>query len=479
MITWTQKEMDRMFNPKVVAVVGDKANRDYNWLRSVQTLRGKVYSVQLDESEIPGIEALGITNYKSLQDIPEPVDYVIVTVPRAVAPIVLKDAIAKKVGGVMFFTAGFAETGSEEGIRLQKVLTDMATQANMKVVGPNCMGIFNPKAGLRHNQDQYHGEGGSVGFMSQSGTHANFFSTVGYLHGIKISKSVSFGNGIDLDVTDYLEYMGNDGDTKVIGMYVEGPKDGPRFFRVLRDVAARKPVVVWKGGQTEEGTRAAQSHTAALASSALVWDAMIKQCGAIGVDSFDDLIDTTKTLLYVKSPSGRRMGLVAMTGGQSVVVTDTFSRQGLSIPALTEKSYQEYESFYSVTGGSYRNPLDMTPNSRDLGLVQRVLEILVADENVDAVAYELNMGFLARGEGFMDSLLDILAGVYQSTSKPFFVVLTPATREKEAVDVRQLLIEKGLASFPNFQRAAAAYRRLVDYHAFKEESDYPQASVGA
>ncbi|MBE0416022.1 MAG: CoA-binding protein, partial [Dehalococcoidia bacterium] len=172
------EKLDRAFNPRSVAVVGDKMEMGYMWLRSLADFQGRVYSVQIDKNELPGIEALGVKNYFSLLDIPDEVDYVIVAVPRAVAPKIVKDCIEKKVGGVMLFTSGFAETNTEEGIRLQRVITEMAQEADLNLIGPNCVGIFNPKIGLRHTMDQYCGDGGNVGFISQSGTHATFFSLV-------------------------------------------------------------------------------------------------------------------------------------------------------------------------------------------------------------------------------------------------------------------------------------------------------------
>ncbi|MFC2000753.1 CoA-binding protein, partial [Chloroflexota bacterium] len=182
-----RQQLDRAFNPRVVAVVGDKKATDYMWLRSVTTFTGKVYSVQIDPAELPGIEDLGIENLYSLLDIPEPVDYVIIAVPREITPRILRDCIEKGVGGVSLFTSGFAETNTEEGRWLQNEIVNIASQANLNLIGPNCMGIFNPRIGLRHESSQYSGDGGPVGFIAQSGTHAILFSLVGEANGIKVS----------------------------------------------------------------------------------------------------------------------------------------------------------------------------------------------------------------------------------------------------------------------------------------------------
>src|SRR3712207_2621765 len=246
------------------------------WLRNLQSFTGAVYSVQISPEDIPGIEEMGIANFPSLTAIPDDVDYVVCAVPRQVAPRVLADAAQKGVGGIGMFTSGFAETGEELGIKLQDELQRIAREHDMILIGPNCMGLYNPRLGVRFSGDQPAGEAGSVGFISQSGTHAINVSLVAAANGIRLSKAVSIGNAIVLDVPDYLEYFAQDEETKAIAMYVEGVKDGGRFARVLREVAAKKPVFVWKGGQTEAGARATQSHTASLSSQIAIWDALIR-----------------------------------------------------------------------------------------------------------------------------------------------------------------------------------------------------------
>ncbi len=295
-------KLDRAFNPQCVVVVGDKA--PFMWLRGQSSFKGKLYSVQIDPAEIEGIKALGVENYTSLVDIAEPVDLAIVAVPRAVAPRVLEDCIAKDVAAAHFFTSGFAETDTEEGIGFERFLTERAEKANFHLIGPNCMGIFNPKVGIKQMAGQYDGFAGTVGFIAQSGTHAISFASEAHLQGVDVNKSVSFGNGIVLDSAAYLEHFGRDPEIEAIGMYLEGVKDGRRFLTVLKEVSARKPVVIWKGGRTEEGGRAIASHTGSLAVPQAIWDAAMKQCGAVTVASLEEMIDTLKALLYLAPVRG-------------------------------------------------------------------------------------------------------------------------------------------------------------------------------
>jgi acyl-CoA synthetase (NDP forming) len=470
--------LDRAFNPRTVAVVGDKRALGYLWLRSMSTFKGKLYSVQIDPEEIPGIEELGVANYASLLDIPEEIDYVLCAVPRQISPRIIAACIEKGVGAVTLFTSGFAETETEEGIRLQEEIAETARKAGLLLIGPNCMGIYNRRLGVRHSWEQPAGDPGNVGFISQSGTHCINFSLVGDRHGIRCSKTVSFGNAVILDAADYLEYFADDSETEVIGLYLEGARDTRRFFQVLRETARRKPIVVWKGGVTKAGARAIYSHTAALATAPALWDAAMRQAGAVQAGSLDETIDVVKTLVYCQPATGYRMGLVAMTGGQSVVITDAFEREGLEVPLLKDASYEKLSGFFNIIGGSYRNPLDAGGTIGHGFLPQnlaRLLDVLDEDANVDAIAMEVGAGFLARrmreNPAILDSLLDVLSAHRERSRKPFLAIAHPGHLEDVSAMVRSRLLERNIPPFTGFQPAAQALRRAIDYWRFREGMD--------
>jgi len=459
-----------LFTPRSVAVVGAKKDNDYRWIRCVSTFQGPVYSVNIDAHETSGIEALGVRNYPRLLDIPGPVDYVIISVPRQVAPIVLRDCIAKGVGGVTLFTSGFSETGSAEGRELERTIAQMASDAGLPLVGPNCMGVFNPKIGLRNFLELYAGETGPVGFLSQSGTHGYNFALMGYPDGIRISKLVSYGNAVVLDSPDYLEYLRDDPDTLIIGMYIEGVRDGRRLFRLLRELTPRKPVVIWKGGQTAAGTRATASHTGSLAESMVIWRAVMRQTGAIEVDSLEEMLDTMKALLYVQPTTHDRVALISMTGGQSVVTTDAFAKVGLQVPPLSEESYERLSRFFNTVGGSYRNPIDMGSNWEAGEQTREILNILEADPQVDIIAFELSLNLLHRrleaNSTFHTFLLELLISHKHRTRKPFLAIVTPSYVPEAEQELRRVLLSEGLASFPTFQRAARALHGSIGYQRF-------------
>jgi acyl-CoA synthetase (NDP forming) len=465
------ENLSRALNPRTIVVVGDKRANGYLWLRNMSTFTGNVYSVQIDPAEIPGIVDLGVPNFASLSEIPGDIDYVMCAVPRPVSPKIIAACAERGVAGVALFTSGFAETGEEEGVRLQTELGRIAREASMALIGPNCMGLYNTRLGVRQSAEQPAGEEpGPVGFISQSGTHAINFSLIGAAQGVRISTSISIGNAEVLDVPDYLDYLTADDDTKVIAMYVEGVKDGRRLFESLRRAASAKPVVVWKGGVTAAGARATASHTASLATSNTVWDAMVRQAGALAARTLDETLDILKALLFAKPTTGKRLGLMAMTGGQSVVITDAFEGAGLEVPLLTATSYDQLAGFFNIIGGSYRNPLDMGGTIGFGGQsqqLQRLLDILDADENVDAIAMELASGFMARrwqaDPASLDSLLDTLISHHHRSAKPFFTILHPGHLEEVTARARARVAERGLPVFHSFERAARALRQAIDY----------------
>ena len=463
-----KRDLDRVFNPRSVAVVGDKKENDYMWLRSLSTFTRKLYSVQIDPKELPGIQELGVENYSSLLDIPQPIDYVIIAVPRSIAPKIVHDCIQKDVGGATLFTSGFAEANTEEGRELESVIAEMAREANFNLIGPNCMGVYNPKIGLRNDAKQPYGEDGPVAFIAQSGTIAIAFSILGEPNGIKVSKSVSYGNAVVLDSTDFLEYLAADKETRIIGIYIEGVKEGTKFFRCLREITKSKPVLIWKGGEGEGGARAIAAHTASLASPAIIWEALIQQCGAIKVDNLNSMIDVVKALLYFKPPKGARVGLVAMSGGQSVVITDAFTRVGLEVPLLSDSSYKDFRSFFNPIGGSYLNPLDISWNMPSIEHLLKILNILSRDENIDSVILELLLPDLVpkweQDSSYFDNLIEALVKFKTTCPKSFLVILTPWQMETEAMKAMAKLIERGIPSFPSFDRGANALKRVEEYY---------------
>jgi len=210
--------LDRAFDAGSIAVIGAKKANGYFWLRMFTTFQGAVYSVHVNPESVRDIEAMGIPNYRSILDVPRPIDYVVVNTPRRIAVETFAECIEAGVGAVSFFTAGFAET-DEEGSKIQATLTAMSRASGVPVLGPNCTGIYNPSRGMSSMTDMPLGESGPVGMVSQSGTHAGFFAKALFSwYGIRETRGVSLGNAAVLDAADWIEYIGDDDRVEVLAV---------------------------------------------------------------------------------------------------------------------------------------------------------------------------------------------------------------------------------------------------------------------
>ena len=488
-----QRNLGRALKARSAVVIGDRVSRDLQWLHALDNFKGKRFSVQPDERDAAAIKALGISNFSTLSEIREPIDYAIASVPRKIAPQTLAQCIAAGVAGIGFFTAGFSETGDPIGVELEAELKKVASQSDIALVGPNCMGLCNPGLGMLNSQNLLAGEPGDVCFISQSGTHAISFCMQAPGRAIKVSMAASIGNALMLEAADYLEVMASDPTTRVIGIYVEGVRDGRRFFESLKRATARVPVLVWKGGVTDSGARATFSHTGSLATPAAVWRAAMLQSGAVEVPGLEPMLDAIELLTRARPVRGRGMALVAMTGGQSVVISDTFATHGLKVPALSEASYDEFKSFFQVIGGSYRNPLDAAwtigPRSNEgQDKLDRVLDILDCDPAIDAIVMEFRPGLAFGGPrrpiDVKESipLLDRLARFAERAHKPFAIAvesqhIAPDMRAIVVAGASVLARERGLATFDTFARAAGAFRAAAEY--FERAGSLAKGAAGA
>lgn len=459
--------LERTLNPRTIVVVGDKGP-NYNWLNNQKGFTGNLYSVQVDAKEVSGIVERGFTNFARLADVPGPIDLVICVVPRQVTPRIIADAAALNVGGVAMFTAGFAETKEATGIELQQQIVEIATSAGMAIVGPNCMGVYNRQLGVRFSAEMEYGDRGNVSFISQSGSMAMALTSESQKAGLKIGRAISSGNACVVNEADYLEYLAGDPDTEYIGLYLEGVQEGQRFFRVLREATRRKPVVIFKGGSTEPGARATDSHTGAMGTPHRVWEAMVRQAGAVPVVTRDELIDTLQALVHAPAGFGHRMALIAGSGGNSVAIGDAAGRAGLDAAVLSDDSNAKLGEFFNIIGGTFANPFDVgftIGNARSADNLPRILDILGTDPSVDGVLYDFGTGSIhhvANEEAF-ERILGRLDTFVQQYQKPVMFTCDPRNNAKTYEAARNGLIARGFPVFTSFDRAAHAYARATEY----------------
>jgi acyl-CoA synthetase (NDP forming) len=304
--------LGRLFSPSSVAIVGASTNpfsggHQFTRFLIDHGFQGKLYLVNPTSSEIFGIKV-----YPRLTETPESsVDYVISCIPADGVPSLLEDCGQKNVKLVHLFTARLKETGRDKETKLQGEILEKARKLGIRILGPNCMGIYYPKLGLSFNHELPR-ESGPVGGFFQSGGGAGEFVRYAALRGVRFSKIISYGNASDIDETELLNYFTSDSETKVIASYIEGVKDGGKFARALALAAKKKPVIILKGGRGRTGAKLALSHTASLAGSINVWQAALKQYGAIMVNNFQELIDQVVAFTFLPPITGRR---VIIAGG--------------------------------------------------------------------------------------------------------------------------------------------------------------------
>jgi len=465
------KELEYLFHPQGIAVVGvsqNPANLGRQFFLPLIQLqyKGNLYPVGLEDSEIAGLKI-----YKSILDIPEPIDYVICCIPASATPQLVEDCVKKKVKVVQFFTSGFSETGEEEGKELEQKLLDIARRGGVRLIGPNCLGIYCPSQGLTFlNTTPSLARSGQVGFLSQSGGNSRELIEIGSVRGIYYSKGISFGNACDLNESDFLEYFTQDKETKIIGVYIEGVKDGRRFFRALRAAARIKPTIILKGGRTEAGRQAVFSHTGSLAGNEIVWQAICQQTGAMLVNDLDEMMDLMLAFSYVKRPRGRRLGVVGFGGGRSVQSADDCERARLSVPSFPPEIRQKLREFTPEAGTSVRNPVDSSPFVFwDPLLFSQTLEIVESYDGVDSLLVYLPMAFafVDRGEQLIRVQVEAIKDFKAKSRKPLIVALLsggiPRVLQLD-FELQRILLDAGIPVYPSLGRAACALSRFVKYY---------------
>jgi acyl-CoA synthetase (NDP forming) len=356
------------------------------------------------------------------------------------------------VKAAIVFSAGFSELATKEGRAREADLLAAARRGQVRLVGPNCMGVYVPKSGL----GSFPGmptEQGPIAFVSQSGSLCNRLVWSGAERGLAFSKVISVGNQADLEASDFLEYLATDPETEIIAAYLEGARDGRRLWRALAEAGRRKHLAVLKVGRTRSGAQAASSHTGALAGEAEVWTGLLRQAGALQVSDPDELLDLLVALRYVGRPTGRRMAIVAGPGGPAVSAADACEEAGLELAELSANTQARLRDIVGSAGTSVRNPVD-------IGLVlggaadmyRRAVEATIDDPGVDALVV---IGGFARGEGWQ-AHLETMSGLSRTAAKPILQVSFGSVDPT----LDRALAREGIPSFPSAERALRAYARV-------------------
>ena len=441
--------MDFFFYPSSAAVFGSfkKGAIAYEILKNIIEggFKGEIIPVNPKGGEI---EIAG-KKLKIAEKLESRVDVAIIAIPARFVPPLIEE-IGDKIKGAVVISAGFSEIGNAE---LEKKLLEKAKEKGVRIIGPNCAGIFGVHANFFGSFEVRVNKGG-LALISQSGAFGGAALAMGNEEGIGFSAFVSYGNAADLTESDFLRYFADDENTKAIALYIEGVRDGREFVNALRYAAQKKPVIILKAGKSQSGAKAAQSHTGSLAGAYEIYKAAFRQFGAIEVEEMEELFDAAKAFEMYGS-AGRRIAVITNSGGPGVLATDKLEKLGLEIARLGEDTAARLEEFLPPQC-SIKNPIDLIADA-DYERYRKTIEIVCGDGNVDALLVICVPPIFLPSEEIAKAILD--AGC----RKPVIVNFMAGELVKEGV---KLLAEHGIKNFPTPERAAKAlmwlYQRGCD-----------------
>jgi acyl-CoA synthetase (NDP forming) len=466
--------LEEILHPQSIAVVGASDNPSaagYGFTKFLleHEFKGKIYPVNPKYSEI-----LGIKVYPSLRDIPGSVDYVISCIPASEVLNMLEGCSQKGVKAVHLFTARFSETGHREAAELEQEILKQARKWGIRIIGPNCRGVYYPRQGISFSYD-FPKEPGSVGLVSQSGGASAIFVQLASERGVRFSKAISYGNALDLNECDYLDYFSQDPETKIILMYVEGVRDGKRFFNSLRQAASTKPVIIIKGGRGKAGVRATASHTASLAGSMEIWETAVTQAGAISAQIFDEMADLAVSFYFLPPILGLRVGIGGGGGGANVLAGDQCEEAGLDVIPLPAEIREELKSNNIPIWDWIGNPVDMSIMAGSGITGSNMLQMMARNQNFDLLIVNITEGAPSTKEELISRLrneVESYIKVKEESSKPVLVVVEEKSLGVDDYDIwvrelsatRTKLLAVNTPLYPSIGRAARAARKLIDYY---------------
>jgi acyl-CoA synthetase (NDP forming) len=479
-----------LFEPRSIAFIGASSGIHkwgFNILHNI--MRGG-YDGALYPVNPQGGSWFGHDLYKSLDDIGRPVDLAVIIVPKEKVRAAVEQCGAKGIPAAVVITAGFSETGPE-GARLEREVLDAARATGMRIVGPNTMGIFTgaPRR-VQAIMAATMVKPGPVAVVAQSGNLATSLMFRYTRRGLGISRLVSSGNEADLTIEDYLELLEHDDMTRLICLYVEGLRDGRRFFETASRVSRNKPIVLIKGGTSDGGAKAAASHTGAIAGDTAIFASMCRQAGVIQARSVDEVTDISGLLLSQPEITGRRVGIITQGGGWGVIATDVCAEVGLEIPPLDDALVKKLDAILPEFW-SRRNPVDLVAPGR-VSAITDTIDLIVKSAGMDAILL-LGLGYMTlRARRWMESpiiprevsekpatmmiteekkLLDMVCEQVTRYGKPIIPVMDQIAFDEPADgNLPAYLDERGLMSYSSPEQAIRALAKAAEYYRWRRNA---------
>lgn len=455
--------MDFLFNPKNVAVIGasgKKGKIGYEIMNSLINTKAKIFPINPNEKEIMGRRC-----YPSLLDIEENIDLMVISLSANQVINVIEEGCKKGVKGAVIISGGFAEMG-EEGKRLQDKIVEMVRGCGMRVVGPNCIGILSPRDNFdtffQSREAMKRPGPGPVSFMTQSGTYGVTLLELLEEEGIGVSKFISFGNKVDVDENDMLEYFYSDKYTKIIAAYLESFSNGKKFFNLSKNVSKEKPIIVLKTGKSMEGTKAAKSHTGAMAENYLIFDGAAKQSGIITVDDIEDMVDIIKIISLQPLPEGGKVLLITNGAGPCVVTADAVgSSKNLKMAELTKEQKLKLKELlpeFSIIS----NPLDLT-GSATPEWYENALNIIKDGDNIDIII----LYFVIPNAPIYRNIKNVYDLFSKNWGKPIVVVIAGGEFSKQ---VSKKIESLNVPVITTARRVVNALDKIVEYSQWKKNN---------
>jgi len=469
-----QMTLHKLFHPRSVALVGASANPlsgGYAYATHLtEDFRGEVYLINPNAEEILGRKA-----YPSLLAVPGPVDYLVSSVAADKVLPLLDDCAKKGVKIIHFFTARMSETGRSEGVKLEREITEKAKRLGIRFLGPNCMGVYNPRVGLTYGY-WFPPEPGWVGGLFQSGGASTDFVHYGALRGLRFSQVVSYGNGADIEESELLEHFASDPETRVIAAYLEGVKDGKRLAQALARAAREKPVVVLKGGKGEAGSRSVLSHTASLAGREEIWRAVFRQGNVSEVGTLGELVDQVLAFSFLPGFSGRRVGIAGGGGGKSAISADLWEENGFILPDLPPVMREKLKEVASGVWDWLKNPVDLSILQDTPVLPEQLFAMMNVSGEFDVFVFNLTEDDPIPGEMWRLWAREQAGGVIRfrdESKRPVAAVVATGEVTSEQMrewrwgmigEVRKQLIDAKIPVFSSPERAARAVFQISEYY---------------
>src|SRR6266540_4319656 len=425
--------LQALFRPNRLAVIGASAKPGKLGFTIFKNILDAGFGGQVIPVNPKGETILGVPSVKSIEEIPSGTDLAVVIIPAASVPGAILQLGERRVGAAIVITGGFAESGPD-GARLQEEVKQNAARCGIRVVGPNCQGVNYPHHGLCASWPLITKKG-AMAIASQSGTVGAALIDWAAEEKLGFAAFVSMGNRVDVDEADLIEFFASDPNTKVITLYIEGVKDAGKFLAAVKK--CQKPIVILKAGRTEQGRKAAESHTRSLAGKDEIYDGVFRQFGIHRANSLEELYDFSKALAYVRPPAGPRMLIVTSSGGSAIIATDVAEENGFRVgplPDFLASRLREILPSHCIVG----NPLDLTGDTD----AERYRQVLAASRDHYDVVTTI----------FGDPITG--ASQIMEPGRPDLVAYLGGADVERAE--RLLLHEKGIAVFPTPERAVKA-----------------------